>query len=156
VHGLDHAQAAPGWRRVREDDDGLSFGFRFRDFRLEPRELGSVDVDFLEFERKQEKEEKERKKMGSEWSRKRLVLGVAKNEKKNRKKKQSLKKNARTKKNFSFLTFMHRVAVGAEPRRRHPQQDRGPQLGPPEVVLPKNGTPGLQVGCVGRLGRGER
>ena len=36
------------------------------------------------------------------------------------------------------VDFVHRVAVGPEPRRRQAQQHRGPELRPPEVVLPES------------------
>ena len=53
-------------------------------------------------------------------------------------------------------TFVDGVAVGPEPRRRQPQQHRGPQLRPPEVALAEGRPPGLEVGCVGRLGGRQR
>lgn len=57
---------------------------------------------------------------------------------------------------FFLLTFVDRVAVRPEPRRRHPQQHRGAQLRPPEVVLPERGAPGLEVRGVCRLGGRQR
>ena len=55
-----------------------------------------------------------------------------------------------------LLTFVDRVAVRPESRRRHPQQHRGAQLRPPEVVLPERGAPGLEVRGVRRLGGRQR